>query len=63
VQEAIAALHAQAPSAGETDWPQIAALYSVRLDIQPTPIVELNRAVAIAMADGIDRGARAVGHD
>jgi RNA polymerase sigma-70 factor (ECF subfamily) len=56
VQAAIAALHAQAASAGATDWPQIAALYGVLSLIRPSPIVELNRAVAIAMADGLERG-------
>jgi RNA polymerase sigma-70 factor (ECF subfamily) len=56
VQAAIAALHAQAPSARETDWPQIAALYGVLVDIHPSPVVELNRAVAIAMADGPAQG-------
>jgi RNA polymerase sigma-70 factor (ECF subfamily) len=56
VQAAIAALHAQAPSAGETDWPQIAALYGVLAGIHPSPVVELNRAVAVAMADGLERG-------
>jgi len=52
VQAAIAACHAQAKSAEETDWQQIAALYLVLVNIMPTPIVELNRAVAVAMADG-----------
>ena len=52
VQAAIAALHAEAPSAGETDWAQIAGLYDVLMRIDPTPIVELNRAVAVAMRDG-----------
>jgi RNA polymerase sigma-70 factor, ECF subfamily len=56
VQAAIAAVHAQAPSADRTDWPQIAALYSVLAEIEPSPVVELNRAVATAMADGIERG-------
>jgi RNA polymerase sigma-70 factor, ECF subfamily len=56
VQAAIAAVHAQAPSADRTDWPQVAALYSVLAAIEPSPVVELNRAVAIAMADGIERG-------
>ena len=56
VQAAIAALHARARTAGETDWPQIAALYSVLAGIEPTPVVALNRAVAIAMADDIERG-------
>ena len=52
VQAAIAALHAEPPSAGETDWAQIAGLYDVLMRIDPTPIVELNRAVAVAMRDG-----------
>lgn len=52
VQAAIAALHARAPSAAETDWPQIAALYAVLERIAPSPVVELNRAVAVAMVDG-----------
>lgn len=56
LQAAIAALHAQAPSASETDWPQIAALYSVLAAVHPSPVVELNRAVAIAFADGLERG-------
>ena len=50
-QAAIAALHSEAPAASQTDWPQIAELYGVLLRISPSPIVELNRAVAIAMRD------------
>jgi len=56
VQAAVAALHAQAPSASATDWRQIAALYGVLMSIHPSPVVELNRAVAIAMADGLEHG-------
>jgi RNA polymerase sigma-70 factor (ECF subfamily) len=56
LQAAIAALHARALSAADTDWPQIAALYAVLHRLQPTPVVELNRAVAVAMADGPERG-------
>jgi RNA polymerase sigma-70 factor (ECF subfamily) len=56
LEAAIAGLHAQATTAGATDWPQIAALYSVLLEVKPTPVVMLNRAVAIAMADGVERG-------
>jgi RNA polymerase sigma-70 factor, ECF subfamily len=56
LQAAIAALHAQAPRASDTDWPQIAALYALLYRVAPTPVVELNRAVAIAMADGPERG-------
>ncbi|AHG89683.1 RNA polymerase sigma factor, sigma-70 family [Gemmatirosa kalamazoonensis] len=52
LQAAIAALHAEAPDAASTDWRQIAALYHVLLRVAPTPIVELNRAVAVAMAFG-----------
>jgi RNA polymerase sigma-70 factor, ECF subfamily len=56
VQAAIAALHAVAPSIDETDWPQIAALYVILHRVQPTPVIELNHAVAVAMADGPERG-------
>lgn len=52
IQAAIAALHAQAPSPERTDWPQIAALYALLLRLQPSPVIELNRAVAIGMAAG-----------
>jgi RNA polymerase sigma-70 factor, ECF subfamily len=50
IQASVAALHANAKTASETDWPQIAALYHALLKIHPSPIVEVNRAVAIAMA-------------
>jgi len=56
VQAAIAALHAQAPRAEDTDWPQIAALYGGLLREQPGAVVELNAAVALAMAEGAERG-------
>ncbi len=52
LQAAIAALHAQAPSAGATDWAQIVGLYDVLVRVDPSPVVELNRAVAVAMRDG-----------
>ncbi|OPA85441.1 RNA polymerase subunit sigma-24 [Pseudomonas fluorescens] len=52
LQAAIAAVHAEAPSAGQTDWPQIVGLYDVLLRAQPSPVIELNRAVALAMRDG-----------
>jgi RNA polymerase sigma-70 factor (ECF subfamily) len=52
VQAAIAALHAQAPGYAETDWPQILTLYDVLLRLWPSPVVALNRAVALAMVDG-----------
>jgi RNA polymerase sigma-70 factor, ECF subfamily len=56
VQAAIAALHARAPSADATDWAQIALLYGVLAELQPSPVVELNRAVAIAMSEGPEKG-------
>jgi RNA polymerase sigma-70 factor (ECF subfamily) len=52
LQAAIAAIHAQAPSAAMTDWAQIVALYDLLIRVAPSPIVELNRAVAVAMRDG-----------
>ena len=52
LQAAIAALHAEAPSAEATDWSQIAQLYRTLARVAPSPVVELNRAVAVAMADG-----------
>ncbi len=56
VEAAIAGLHAQAPTAAATDWRQIAALYGVLIGIHATPVAALNRAIAIAMADGLERG-------
>ncbi|WP_104902589.1 RNA polymerase sigma factor [Pseudomonas sp. LH1G9] len=52
LQAAIAAVHAEAPSAEHTDWPQIVGLYDVLLRDVPSPVIELNRAVALAMRDG-----------
>jgi RNA polymerase sigma-70 factor (ECF subfamily) len=52
LQAAIAALHCQAPRAEDTDWPQIVALYDVLERLQPSPVVSLNRAAALAMVDG-----------
>jgi RNA polymerase sigma-70 factor (ECF subfamily) len=52
LQAAISAVHAEAPAAAATDWPQIVGLYDVLARIEPSPIVELNRAVAVAMRDG-----------
>ena len=56
LQAAIAAVHAEASSAGETDWAQIVALYDCLLRTEPSPIIELNRAVAVAMRDGPAKG-------
>jgi RNA polymerase sigma-70 factor (ECF subfamily) len=55
VQAAIAALHMRAPRYEDTDWPQIAALYAVLLRIHPSPVIELNHAVAVSMVDGPER--------
>jgi RNA polymerase sigma factor (sigma-70 family) len=52
VQAAIAAVHARARTPGETDWPRIAALYAVLARVAPSPVVELNRAVAVSIAEG-----------
>jgi predicted RNA polymerase sigma factor len=52
LQAAIAAVHDEAPSAEETDWPQILALYEVLERVSPGPVVTLNRAVAVAMVHG-----------
>ncbi len=56
LQAAIAAVHAEAESAAATDWAQIVALYDVLLRADPSPVVELNRAVAVAMRDGPEAG-------
>jgi RNA polymerase sigma-70 factor (ECF subfamily) len=56
LQAAIAALHCEASSAGETDWEQIAILYATLFRMTPTPIVALNHAVAVAMAHGYEKG-------
>jgi RNA polymerase sigma-70 factor (ECF subfamily) len=56
VQAAIAALHDTAGRSADTDWRQIAALYASLARLAPSPVVELNRAVAIAMADGFEAG-------
>jgi RNA polymerase sigma-70 factor (ECF subfamily) len=52
LQAAIAAVHAEAPAAAATDWPQIVGLYEALAQVVPSPVVELNRAVAVAMRDG-----------
>jgi predicted RNA polymerase sigma factor len=56
VQAEIAACHARAASVEDTDWERIAALYVVLAYLAPSPVVELNRAVAVGMAYGPDRG-------
>lgn len=56
IQAAIAAAHAQAPSTAATDWAHIVALYDLLLQTHPSPVVELNRAVAVAMSNGLVAG-------
>ena len=56
LQAAIAAVHSESPAAERTDWAQIAGLYDVLARIEPSPVVELNRAVAVAMRDGPEEG-------
>jgi RNA polymerase sigma-70 factor (ECF subfamily) len=56
LQAAIAAVHAEAADVSATDWPQVVALYDVLARVAPSPVVELNRAVAVAMRDGPQAG-------
>ena len=56
LQAAIAAVHAEAQDASETDWAQIVGLYDVLMRADPSPVVELNRAAAVAMRDGPEAG-------
>jgi RNA polymerase sigma-70 factor, ECF subfamily len=56
LQAAIASVHADAPDVAATDWKQVAALYDVLMRVEPSPVVELNRAVAVTMRDGPDAG-------
>jgi RNA polymerase sigma-70 factor, ECF subfamily len=56
IQAAIAAVHAEAADASATDWAEIVGLYDVLLRMSPSPVVELNRAVAVAMRDGAETG-------
>jgi predicted RNA polymerase sigma factor len=61
LQAAIAAVHDEAPSDDETDWPQILALYEVLEQVSPGPVVTLNRAVAVAMVNGPRAGLAVLG--
>ncbi|MFV8781147.1 RNA polymerase sigma factor [Microbulbifer sp. SA54] len=60
LQAAIAAVHAEAASFEATDWPQIVGLYEALLEMTPSPVIELNRAVAVAMRDGPEEGLRLI---
>ncbi len=61
LQAAIAAVHAEAAQATATDWPQIVGLYDALLRTEPSPVVALNRAVAVAMRDGLEAGLALIG--
>jgi len=56
IQAAIAAIHASAPAPQATDWAEIVAFYDLLIQAQPSPVVQLNRAVAVAMRDGPEAG-------
>jgi RNA polymerase sigma-70 factor, ECF subfamily len=56
LQAAIAAVHAEAPTVAATNWRRITALYGALAEVNPSPVIELNRAVAIAMSDGFEQG-------
>jgi RNA polymerase sigma-70 factor (ECF subfamily) len=60
LQAAIAAVHAEARSIGETDWAQVVALYDVLCRVDPSPVVALNRAAALGMRDGPEAGLAAI---
>jgi RNA polymerase sigma-70 factor, ECF subfamily len=60
LQAAIAAVHAEAPASSATDWAEIAGLYDVLWRMEPSPVIELNRAAAIAMRDGPEHGVRLI---
>ncbi|MCQ3828741.1 RNA polymerase sigma factor [Microbulbifer elongatus] len=62
LQAAIAAVHSDADSTETTDWPQIVGLYEALLGQSPSPVIELNRAVAVAMRDGPERGLALIDH-
>jgi RNA polymerase sigma-70 factor (ECF subfamily) len=60
IQAAIAAVHAEAKEAAATDWAQIVALYSLLARVEPSPVIDLNRAVAVAMRDGPEAGLKLI---
>ncbi len=60
IQAAIAAIHAEAQDAASTDWAEIVGLYDLLMRVNPSPVVELNRAVAVAMRDGPEAGLRLI---
>ena len=62
LEAAIAGVHAQAASHDATDWPQIVLLYRKLMELCPSPVIELNQAVAVAMAEGADGGLRLLAH-
>jgi len=62
LQAAIAAVHAEASTPQQTDWPQIVALYDRLMALEPSPVIRLNRAVAVAMRDGAEAGLVLIDH-
>jgi RNA polymerase sigma-70 factor (ECF subfamily) len=60
LRASIAALHGEAEQADRTDWPQIVGLYDALLRVEPSPVIALNRAVAVAMRDGPEAGLRLI---
>ncbi len=60
IQAAISAIHAESPDAPSTDWAEIVALYDILIRVNPSPVVELNRAVAVAMLDGPEAGLKLI---
>jgi RNA polymerase sigma-70 factor, ECF subfamily len=60
VQAAIAALHVEAPTPADTDWPQIAALYDRLLTLNPSPVIALNHSVAVAMSGAVEDGLKRI---
>jgi RNA polymerase sigma-70 factor, ECF subfamily len=62
IQAAIAAVHAEAASSGDTNWGKIVALYDLLVRVEPSPVIELNRAVAVAMRDGALAGLQLIDH-
>src|SRR5262249_28065245 len=60
LQAAIAALHAEAPTSGDTDWAQIAALYAKLLTLNPSPVIALNHGVALAMSGSVEDGLKRI---
>jgi predicted RNA polymerase sigma factor len=61
LEAAIASVHARAPQAEDTDWAAIISLYDMLMSVRPSPVVALNRAIAVAQHEGPERGLEAIG--